>query len=103
MRANVYISDIYVFIGAHSDVNQAQWYWNDQTVATDTRFSSPSLSRCQQAAIKYNYLDPNRTRSWVFTSENCTGSLAHYVCEIKGERIPKLHSRFSTFCNFRIS
>ena len=76
--------DMYVFIGARSDVGQAHWYWNNDTVATDTRLSSSSSSRCQQTAIKYQYLDSNCSRPWTFTAENCTGSQAYYVCEIKG-------------------
>ena len=73
-----------MFIGARSDVSQTQWYWSNQTIATDPRLPPPSSGRCEQAAIKYNYIDENLSRPWVFTSQNCTGLQEYYVCEIKG-------------------
>ena len=74
-----FFTDVHVFIGARSNVNQTQWIWSDQRIVTNARFSAANSSSCQQIAMRYFYNDT--LEKWINTAQSCNNTKAYYVCE----------------------
>ena len=74
---SVFSSDISVFIGARSDVNQTKWYWNNITEVNNTMFPESNSSVCQQMTWPLTYNDGINLRP-----KQCETGMSHYVCQV---------------------
>ena len=72
-------ADIHVFIGARSNINQAQWFWKDQKIVTKATFPAANSNACQQIALRYFYNDTSD--QWINTAQSCNNRKAYFVCE----------------------
>ena len=75
-----YASDISVFTGARSDVNQSDWFWdNDNTMITaDDNYPPSDTSVCEQMTWPLTYDDGINLHPKLCSDE------AYYICQIKG-------------------
>ena len=81
-------ADIGVFIGARSDVNQSEWFWNNDTRITNSVYLTSNTSTCQQMSWPLTY-DNGINLHRKFCDEE-----AYFVCQSKCKsrfKIKKLH------------
>ena len=80
--------DIGVFIGARSDVNQSEWFWNNDTRITNSAYPTSNTSTCQQMPWPLTYDNGINLHRKFCHNE------AYFVCQSKctsGFKIKKLH------------
>jgi len=46
-----------MFLGAHSNISQADWFWENGTMINDTNFPTSDPSLCQQMLLPSTYDD----------------------------------------------
>ena len=70
--------DISIFIGARSDVNESNWFWNNGKKINDPDFPPSDPSVCQQMTWPLSYEDGINLRP-----KRCDQGESYYVCDIK--------------------
>ena len=65
-----------MFIGARSNVGQADWFWKNGTMVDDSRYPPSDQSVCQQMSIPLTYNDGIN-----LLPKRCDQDKAYFVCE----------------------
>jgi len=73
----LYISDISVFIGARSDVGQSDWFWDNETMISDTTYPASNTSLCHQMTWPLTYDDRINLRGKLCEDE------AYFMCQVE--------------------
>ena len=69
--------DISVFVGARSDFNQTNWFWNSGTMVNNLMFPISNKSVCQEMTWPLTYDDGVNLRG-----KNCASGKAYYLCKM---------------------
>jgi len=73
-----YVADISLFIGARSDKNRINWFWENGTMITNySNFPLSNASLCEEMSFPFSYNDGiNLLR------KRCTQDKAYFACDI---------------------
>ena len=74
-------ADFSLFIGARSDGDQADWFWNNETRVTDPTYPMSDTSACQQMSWPLTYNDGINLRR-----KRCEDE-AYFICQHECELI----------------
>ena len=70
-------TDISVFVGARSNVNESGWFWSNRTIIVDQSYPVSDQSICQQISWPLTYDDGINLRG-----KRCEDE-AYFLCQTK--------------------